>query len=214
MFEARAVSSNQKGMLPDLDAVVRRNLENEYLRPPALHTRTAFAIVKDWFCGDNLILDSGCGQGESTYNIAKKFPQARVLGVDKSAARLALGPVLPLNAKIIRADLVDLWGLMAQAGIKLQYHFILYPNPWPKKTHLRRRWHGHPAWRWLLQLGGQLELRTNWEIYAQEFARALEISQYPRPELRSLQTSSPITQFERKYSLARQNLYLLKTSLK
>jgi hypothetical protein len=45
----------------------------------------------------------------------------------------------------VRADLVDYWRLLAEAGIGLARHYILYPNPWPKIGHLARRWHAHPV---------------------------------------------------------------------
>lgn len=214
MFSPRAVTSDQNDIHPDLAKVVQRHLAYPFLRPSAPHTQAAWNEIKSWFCGDNLILDSGCGQGESTYNLALRFPQHKVLGVDKSAVRVAASPPLPANGRIIRADVVDLWGLMVAAEIKLAQHCVFYPNPWPKKAQLQRRWHGHPAWRWLLQLGGQLELRTNWEIYAQEFAAALEISQCPRPAVqRWWPHPSPITQFERKYHRSGQLLYKVSTIL-
>ena len=41
----------------------------------------------DW----SLLLDSGCGTGDSTINIAKLHPDYMVLGIDKSSKRLLPG---------------------------------------------------------------------------------------------------------------------------
>jgi len=125
-----------------------------------------------------LVLDSGCGTGESTRRLAKAFPDVLVIGVDKSAARLGRTgatrfPFRDGNAVWLRADLATFWRLALTAGWRLQRHYLLYPNPWPKPGQLQRRWHGHPVFADLLALGGRLELRTNWSIYAAEFAAAI-----------------------------------------
>jgi tRNA (guanine-N7-)-methyltransferase len=98
-----------------------------------------------------------------------------VIGVDQSEDRLtrkkpypdALMPTNPSCA----ADLVDYWRLMAEAGIRLARHYILYPNPWPKIGHLARRWHAHPVFPFA-PLGGRLECRSNWNIYGRILRRA------------------------------------------
>jgi len=63
---------------------------------------------------------------------------------------------------------------------------------------LQRRLQGSPELANLLALGGTVELRTNWHIYAREFSRALEIASYT-PELVPLPPAQPISLFESKY---------------
>ena len=113
--------------------------------------------------GRPLILDSGCGVGQSTAKLALRFVDSYVLGIDKSAARLGRSPELPEDACLVRAELVDGWRLLASRGERLARHDLLYPNPWPKIGHLARRWHGHAVFPELLALGGVLECRSNWE---------------------------------------------------
>ena len=72
---------------------------------------------------------------------------------------------LPRNLILMRADLNDFYRLAADAGWRLARHFILYPNPWPKSVHLKRRWHGAPVFPYMLRLGGVMELRSNWKLY-------------------------------------------------
>ena len=76
---------------------------------------------------------------------------------------------------MLQANLIDFWRLSVQTEWRLQKHYLLYPNPWPKKKHLQRRWHGHPVFPSILELGGELELRTNWKIYADEFNQAVNL---------------------------------------
>jgi tRNA (guanine-N7-)-methyltransferase len=108
--------------------------------------------------GAPLILDSCCGVGESSRLLARAFPNHYVIGVDQSASRLARGggraAECPANLDLVRADVVDYWRLLHEAGVRLDRHYLLYPNPWPKIGHLSRRWHGHPVFPTLLELGG------------------------------------------------------------
>ncbi|HET6564220.1 MAG TPA: hypothetical protein VFG52_02305 [Xanthomonadales bacterium] len=125
-----------------------------------------------------MIFDSGCGTGQSTRDIAAAYPDCWIIGIDQSAHRLARTgscqfPYRMENAIWVRAELASFWFLARQAGWKLQRHYLLYPNPWPKASQLKRRWHGHPVFPCLTELGGALEMRCNWEIYAQEFAAAV-----------------------------------------
>ena len=245
---ARAVTTNQTDIYDKLEEVVRKYASTEYLRPIADHTRTAFAEAekfveefyknsgrdKDGAVFDNnragcatykVILDSGCGTGESTLNIALANAGIPVIGIDKSVARLnkAGGAALndaalngagaaPRNAFLVRAELLDFWRL-ALAKVKagqwhIPYHALYYPNPWPKQSEATRRFHLHPIFPTFLQLGDAIELRTNWEIYAREFAEAAHIAASDCTISReAFEPEQPITAFERKYKEARQQLW-------
>ena len=185
-----------------------------------------------------VILDSGCGTGESTLNIALDHPGIPVIGIDKSAVRLTkagaglngtgnsarLNSTAPQNAFLVRAELLDFWRLALEkvkAGHwQIPYHALYYPNPWPKQSEATRRFHLHPIFPTLLQLGDAIELRTNWEIYAREFAEAARVLQemavsdcFPSsrvamtPLCEAFEPERPITAFERKYKEARQQLW-------
>ena len=53
----------------------------------------------------------------------------------------------PKNCLLLRANMIDFWLLVAhQSDWHITAHYILYPNPFPKSKHLRRRWHGHPVY--------------------------------------------------------------------
>ena len=235
---AKEVWSNQEGPFKDLERLVRKYACTPYLRPIADHTRLAFAdaeqFIADFYSKGNaqsaplpVILDSGCGTGESTFHLAKQFPDYPVIGIDKSAVRLdkaGNANTLPRNAFYVRAELIDFWRLALEkvtAGQwTIPYHALYYPNPWPKQSEAGRRFHLHPIFPALLRLAHTTELRTNWEIYAQEFAQAARILQEMPvsdciPSSRVAMTISyeafepeqPITAFERKYKNARQQLW-------
>lgn len=218
----RAVHSNQDGIHDDLVAVVEKYQRSEFLKPVAQHTQDAFDAIAQEVQQhveqqkQPLILDSCCGVGESTKVIAERFPEALVIGIDKSAARLAKNQAhrsqsTPDNMRLVQADLNDFWRLALNAGWRPERHFILYPNPWPKKKHLQRRWHGSPVFPALVSLGGQIELRSNWLIYLQEFQQALKVFGVSSEIHEIPQKSSPITPFERKYQSTGQRLWQLQT---
>lgn len=82
--------------------------------------------------------------------------------------------LLPGNLLLLRADLVDLWILASRENAwDVREHFILYPNPYPKRSQLRARWHGHSVFPVLLGLGGNITLRSNWEAYLHEVCHAV-----------------------------------------
>jgi len=113
----------------------------------------------------------------------------------------------------LRAELATFWRLAVQAGWRLHRHFLLYPNPWPKPGHLRRRWHAHPVFPDLLQLGGRLELRSNWAVYAEEFAVAVNHALGTRVQPMRLAGSDDLSPFERKYRASGHALYSVALSL-
>lgn len=216
MNNAREVLSNQDGPFKDLEKLVRKYAATEYRRPIADHTRNAFAdaeqFIADFYikrfaqsegpsCAapQPVILDSGCGTGESTQHLARRFPDYPVIGIDKSAIRLDKAgrafdtgqsrgiearngdaqQEAPKNIFYVRAELIDFWRL-ALDKVKsgqwvIPYHALYYPNPWPKQSEAGRRFHLHPIFPTLLQLAQETELRTNWEIYAREFELAAGI---------------------------------------
>ncbi|KAJ1410501.1 hypothetical protein B484DRAFT_402921 [Ochromonadaceae sp. CCMP2298] len=69
-----------------------------------------------------------------------------VAGVGAAAAGVTGVPTLPRNALLLRAELGDFYTLSVGSDWTVHSHHLLYPNPFPKAKHLRRRWHGK---RWM-----------------------------------------------------------------
>jgi tRNA (guanine-N7-)-methyltransferase len=207
-FESRPVSSPQSGLHDGLNALLTRHLTHPFQKPIAAYNRAAFNMVHvAWREAGKppLVLDSGCGVGLSTLHLAERYPEHLVVGVDQSLDRIGRNTVwsrpTPTNSLRIRADLTDFWRLMLEAEMLPARHYLLYPNPWPKKKHLARRWHGHAVFPAMVALGGYFECRSNWKIYTDECALALTRLTGKSVEVEEWEpdTASTITPFERKY---------------
>ena len=214
---SREIISNQTGIHDQLDDVVMKHLTHPFLKPISDHTQKEFDRLDQKIkeTGQSIVLDSCCGVGESTAKIAEKHPHALVIGLDKSAHRLSKNESLhsQVSYELARVDLNDFWRLAAQSDWNITHHYLLYPNPWPKSKHLQRRWHGAAVFPSLVALGGQLELRSNWLIYIEEFAKALDLAG-AKSEIESLIIDEPLTPFERKYQLSGHQLWRLTADLR
>ena len=136
----------------------------------------------------------------STAVLARRYPQCLVLGVDKSQDRLGRRPSdLPENALLLRMDLEDFWILAAGAGWRFERQCFFYPNPWPKPEQRLRRWPFHPVFPLAMACGGVWELRTNWEIYAREWAEAVALLTGKLVAVEPWKPGVPETLFEKKY---------------
>jgi tRNA (guanine-N7-)-methyltransferase len=207
---SRIPTSAQTGIHEHLAALLDRHVVSPFRKPYADYNRAAFDASFERrervAPGAPLILDACCGVGESSIALAKAFPDHYVIGVDQSESRLNRKTgdkadllKLPTNLDLVRADLVDFWRLMRDANIRLARHYLLYPNPWPKIGHLSRRWHGHPVFPAMLELGGIIECRSNWKIYIDEFCFAVERLTDVHAVGERYAPESPMTPFERKY---------------
>lgn len=202
---SRQISSNQPHLHPRLSTVVRKHLETLYRRPVAQHNADAFARLSGELARHPrpLVLDSFCGTGHSTAQLARQFPEHLVVGIDKSAQRLARHPAGDSdNYLLLQADCEDLWQLLLRDGLGVDRHYMLYPNPWPKARHLQRRVHAHPAFPLLVELArrvnGRIELRSNWQLYVEEFGAAMHLAGC-HGRIYRVEANPPITLFERKY---------------
>ena len=220
---SRIVVSNQQGVHPDLAITVEKHAAESYQRPIAEYAQEILYQIKQKHqqIGGQLILDSGCGTGLSTYNLAKLYPADLVVGIDQSDHRLAKDKsaiaeqISTDNVLFFRANLVDLCLLMEQEQWQIDRHFLFYPNPWPKKKHLQRRWHGHPIFPSLLNISQAIELRSNWKTYVEEFALAVEqLTKIKQPVTELDFIAEPITPFEKKYQNSGQGLYRYQVELK
>lgn len=217
--DSKVIITNQSGIHEKLDEVVQKHLTHSFKKPYQVHTQKAFDDINelvDAFLVDKpngeIILDSCCGVGQSTRLLASLNPDALVIGVDKSASRLERNVVgfdlksgyQADNFHLVRADLNDFYRLVKMASWPISKHYILYPNPWPKSKHLQRRWHGSAVFPTLITLGKQIILRSNWQLYLQEFQQAAKQVNL-QGELTKLTVEvQPLTPFEAKYQASGQ----------
>ncbi|MEP6389887.1 MAG: SAM-dependent methyltransferase [Halioglobus sp.] len=211
--DSRPVSSNQSGVNPELPATVNKHRCTTWRKPHAEHNLQAFSCLSEWLSGNQqpLILDSFCGTGMSTQALAKAWPTHRVIGIDKSIHRLERHATSEQtgNYLLLQAECEPLWQLMSEHSMCIDRHYLLYPNPWPKSRHLKRRIHGHPGLIPLYQLGGTIELRSNWQLYVEEFGLALHLLGC-RGTISQLSVGNALTLFEAKYAKSGHTLWRFK----
>ena len=128
-------------------------------------------------------IEIGFGNGDNLLRLAGAHPERDFLGIEVHRAGigrllLALEAQQLRNVRIVCHDAVEV--LEAQVPpLSVQEILILFPDPWPKKRHHKRRLLQPPfaalaASR--LAAGGQLRLATDWEPYAQHMLETLNAS--------------------------------------
>ena len=201
------IESSQAGMHPRLLDVVRRHHAHPWRAPLHAPTQTQFARWRadctEATSARPLLLDLGCGNGESSLQLGEMRTDADVLGVDQSAQRLARraadGYARHGHVVLLRAEAATFLRLLAASGVHVDTLYLLYPNPWPKPEHLQRRWHGHPVLPTLLGIARNIVLRTNWQTYADEFTLAAQTCGRTAMQSILATDSTVMTPFEAKY---------------
>ncbi|HUL19656.1 MAG TPA: tRNA (guanosine(46)-N7)-methyltransferase TrmB [Steroidobacteraceae bacterium] len=125
-------------------------------------------------------IEIGFGNGDNLLRLAATHPERDFLGIEVHRAGigrllLALEAQQLRNVRIVCHDAVEVLGAQVPA-VSVQEILILFPDPWPKKRHHKRRLLQAPfvalaASR--LAPGGQLRLATDWEPYAQHMLETL-----------------------------------------
>jgi tRNA (guanine-N7-)-methyltransferase len=195
------VTSNQISIHPNLEQLVKKYTKFKYLKQTGTNHELCNLMVfldtaQQQF---PVVLDSGCGTGESSIALARLYPDKFIVGFDKSAHRLSkIKQNIPSNLLITQQRCEDVWSGIAERNIKCDT-YLLYQNPWPKKKHIKRRWHAHPIFPTLLQISRSITMRTNWRIYALEFSIALATHNTPHKLTPLRPGTDYLSPFERKY---------------
>ena len=170
--------------------------------------------VTDWadiFGNDYpIVLEIGCGMGETTAKIAAQNPNINYIGVEVFTA--GVGALLKriaeyglTNLRVIQHDAVEIIRDMIAHGTLDGIH-IYFPDPWHKARHNKRRIVQAPFAELVkskLKLGGVFHMATDWEPYAEHMLEVMSsLDGYknqsanndyvPRPE------SRPVTKFEQR----------------
>jgi len=217
--DSKAIVTNQDGIHEKLEEIVLKHIKHPFQKPFQQHTQDAFAEIDkivQAFDGD-IILDSCCGVGQSTRLLAKRNPNALVIGVDKSANRINRNVDELVdedsckkvdNFYLIRADLNDFYRMVLAAKWPVTFHYVLYPNPWPKSKHVQRRWHGSAVFPAMMEIGRTMVLRSNWRLYLEEFNFAVSLLGL-KGSFSTVTDSEPLTPFEAKYIASQQECFQL-----
>ena len=155
-------------------------------------------------------------RGHSSVALAEQNPSCVVLGIDQSSHRLARGVKtneLPSNCMILRAELIDFWILASKTNWKLHQHYFLYPNPYPKKKHLKRRWYAHSIFPTIQDLVGEIIVRSNWKLYLDEWEAVIQSVYSISTQVFEISPKKPISLFEKKYIESGHQLWELRYQL-
>lgn len=157
-----------------------------------------------------LILEIGFGNGHTLLTLAKENPEFNFVGMEVhlpgvGALLLRLKKEGLSNVRVIVYDAVIALEKMIPDAAFSQI-FILFPDPWPKRRHHKRRLI-QPEFVALiakkLKRGGILHLATDWKPYAEQMMavvqqdphfknKAGDYTYAPRPQTRTL------TKFEKR----------------
>ncbi|HBC71984.1 MAG TPA: tRNA (guanosine(46)-N7)-methyltransferase TrmB [Coxiellaceae bacterium] len=156
-----------------------------------------------------LILEIGCGNGETIFSLAQKHPEQDFIGIEIHkpgiASLLAQLKNNPLNnIRIYNEDAVIVLK-QCISDHSLDKVLILFPDPWPKKRHHKRRLIQSKFTELLqkkLKLHGILNIATDWEDYANHIMAVFQNN----PNFSALDTLKPLpllherapTRFEQK----------------
>lgn len=125
-------------------------------------------------------VEIGFGNGENLLALASEHPGRDFLGIEvhrPGVGRLLLGLEARAlgNVRVICHDAVEVLERQI-APQSVDEFLILFPDPWPKKRHHKRRLIQPPFAELLssrLAEGGLLRLATDWQPYAEEMLETL-----------------------------------------
>jgi tRNA (guanine-N7-)-methyltransferase len=150
-------------------------------------------------------VDLGCGDGGFVAELAARFPERNFLGVERLGGRVLRG-----CRKVTRLGLKNVRYLRIESSYAVQYLLpagsvdvvhLLFPDPWPKKKHKRRRI-VQPAFleavHRMLVPGGRFRIATDQENYFSVIC-ALMSPQLFAPNEPPPDEVFPVTTFERHF---------------
>ena len=149
-------------------------------------------------------VDLGCGDGAFLTALAAAYPKQNFLGMERLLGRvrnvcLKIAHTGLNNARIIRVDAAYAVGHLIPAESVTAFH-LLFPDPWPKRRHHRRRAftiaflrHIHRA----LITGGLLHVATDHTDYFGQIERVITATNIFR--VSAEQYVFPTTTFEKKF---------------
>lgn len=135
----------------------------------------------EWFEQDQpLVLEIGFGMGENLIHQAKLHPEWNFLGIDVHDPGLGACCAEGLkhdmqNVRLICGDAIEM--LEKTHGTPISQAFILFPDPWPKKKHHKRRLIQSEFIRLLAKRmppQAKLHIMTDWADYAEHIEQVMQ----------------------------------------
>ncbi len=160
-------------------------------------------------------IDLGCGDGAFLAALAGRFPERNFLGIER-----LIGRVRSACGKMVREKLPNVRLLRIESTYAVQYLLppnsvevvhLLFPDPWPKKRHHRRRIVTHDflaAVHRILGPDGRFRIATDQEDYFEAIGELVSASAF-REEAADGRETFPLTTFEKHFVAARAPIYRL-----
>ena len=133
----------------------------------------------EFFRNENpIVLELGCGKGEYTIGLAKRYPDKNFIGVDIKGNRIWTGAKTAINDKMYnvaflrtRIDFIE----ACFAANEVSEIWITFPDPQPQKTRVRKRLTNMMfinRYRNIMIKGGIINLKTDSEPFY-DFSREI-----------------------------------------
>jgi len=116
---------------------------------------------------EDIVLELGCGKGEYTLELAKKYPETLFLGIDIQGERIWRGAKDALESKInnayfLRTQIENINEFIPKKSVSSIW--ITFPDPFPKDRHAKKRLTSPrflKIYKKLLKKGGVVHLKTD-----------------------------------------------------
>ncbi len=126
-----------------------------------------------------LFIDIGCGDGQSTIQLAQWAPNACVIGIETHTPGIVKGLIAAhtqgiKNLSIFQGDFWDL--LEAKPDLTFDRIHLYFSDPWPKSRHHKRRLVQAPfleALKTHMSSSTILHIATDWSNYAEHIKEVL-----------------------------------------
>ncbi len=167
-IRGKALKPSQKGYLEDLDALSPGEVTREE------NPERVPLDLEALFGGRPVWLEVGFGSGEHLVHQAVANPDVGIIGVEPYINGVAtllgkLRRAKPGNVRVHPGDARDLMEVLPEGSVAKA--FLLYPDPWPKARHHRRRFvtpeHLEPLHR-VLAPGAEFRLATDIPDYVRQ----------------------------------------------
>ncbi len=156
------------------------------------------------------VMEIGFGNGETLVSLAESHPECDYLGVDVYEPGIgrtlaAVAEKHLTNVRLLRGDAVDVLRERVSPA-SLDTVLLLFPDPWPKKRHHKRRLVQADFVKLVadkLVPGGRFHLATDWQDYAEQMLAVLEaedafVNLAGLGNFCTRGTRRPMTKFERR----------------
>tara|TARA_B100001113_G_scaffold84047_1_gene66869 strand:- start:2660 stop:3244 length:585 start_codon:yes stop_codon:yes gene_type:complete len=146
---------------------------------------------------EDIVLDVGFGTGESSLFFKKTFPNSTICGIE--AYKPGIKNLLDNNIFVHHGDALDLLQEIKPKAVSKIY--MLFPDPWQKKKHRKRRLFNKFTFsviQRILKQGGLFQLATDNINYAIEAKDIINDALPRKVNFSKTRGHRPITKFENK----------------